>query len=178
MLHCAEDAQATKWVVQQWVRRKPLGAFHQEPGVHQSWGIEYHGKRHLGNSKSRIVIQYAPGSSTGICAMALRNGEVVPNPNVPELRGRCVAQTLAEPDLIEANYSFVMWPNPIPSHSTLGQVVSQFAWVTILRNPVDQAVSQYMHLQHLSLWANFSAFVEYGLCARCQGTILTTARCT
>merc|ERR1712224_169708 len=33
------------------------------------------------------------------------------------------------------------------------------------RNPVDQAISQYMRLQHLDLWANFSAFMEYGLCA-------------
>lgn len=131
----------------------------------------YHGTRHLGLHKSRIFFHHVwKCGGANLCDMAIRNGEAVPNPELPNPSSRCEVlapgyQTPSEGSLLEANYTFAAWQAPLTPGAFIGAKGNQFAFVTILRNPLDQALSHFHHAQRdFRLYANFSAFMDFGLC--------------
>jgi hypothetical protein len=109
--------------------------------------------------------------------MAVRNGESVPNNDPTNPSNRCELDSLDLQDLAMGNYSFASLQGPIPSNVTVKTVPSEVVLVTILRNPLNQALSHYRHAQEVyGLWSNFSAFLEYGVCvsaAKKQGRLET-----
>lgn len=130
----------------------------------------YHGTRHLGVRKSRMFFHHVwKCGGANLCDMAIRNGEAVPNPKLPNPSSRCDVlapgyETPSEGTLLKANYTFVAWQAPLTPGAFAG-VRREFALVTILRNPLDQALSHFHHAQRdFRLYANFSAFVDFGLC--------------
>merc|ERR1719498_91066 len=72
----------------------------------------YQGTRHLGVHKSRILLHHVwKCGGANLCDMAIRNGEAVPNPNLPNPSSRCDVlapgyRTPSEGSLLEANYTF------------------------------------------------------------------------
>lgn len=132
----------------------------------------YHGVRHLGGRKSRIFFHHVwKCGGANLCDMAIRNGEAVPNPKLPNPSSRCEVlapayQTPSEATLLEANFTFAAWQAPlIPGRGAFAGAKGEFAFVTILRNPLDQALSHFHHAQSdFRLYANFTAFLDFGLC--------------
>jgi hypothetical protein len=130
----------------------------------------YQGTRHLGVRKSRILLHHVwKCGGANLCDMAIRNGEAVPNPKLPNPSSRCDIlapgyRTPSEGTLLKANYTFATWQAPLTPGAFTG-VRREFALFTILRNPLDQALSHFHHAQaDFRLFANFSAFLDFGLC--------------
>merc|ERR1719316_1756657 len=101
----------------------------------------YHGRRHLGGRKSRILFHHVwKCGGANFCDMAIRNGEAVPNPEIPNPSSRCdvpavTYQLPSEGTLLEANFTFASWQAPLTSGAFVG-MKGEFAVVTILRNPL------------------------------------------
>lgn len=130
----------------------------------------YQGTRPLGVRKSRILLHHVwKCGGANLCDMAIRNGEAVPNPKLPNPSSRCDVlapgyRTPSEVTLLEANYTFAAWQAPLAPGAFTG-VKREFALVTILRNPLDQALSHFHHAQRdFKLFADFSAFLNFGMC--------------
>jgi len=101
--------------------------------------------------------------------MAVRNGESVPNNDPSDPSSRCEVDSLDLQDVIAGNYSFASLQGPMPGNVTRQTLPPEMSLVTVMRNPLNQALSHYRHAQEVyGLWSNFSAFVEYGLCVSLQ----------
>jgi len=127
---------------------------------------QYHGSRQLGGPKSRILFHHVwICAGANLCAIAVRNGESVPNNDPTDPSSRCEVDSLDVHQLIAGNYSFASLQGPLPSNITTQTLPPEMSLVTVLRNPLNQALSHYRHAQEAyGLWSNFSAFLEYGLC--------------
>lgn len=114
---------------------------------------------------------------SNICDMALRNGEIAPNAHVANPSVRCDARDLQVLfDAPRSNHSFVSWQFPLPKVNfgwfAPGGPLAGFKVVTMLRNPLDQALSHFLHarsIYELPLKPNrtmdsFVSFVELGMC--------------
>lgn len=102
---------------------------------------------------------------SNFCAMAMRNGESVPNADDDEAN-RC---NLGASPLRLSRYptskhfTFAAWQQPLPKQAPIGN--SQVALVTILRNPLDQALSHFRHSESVAgLWSGFEDFLDFGVC--------------
>lgn len=116
-----------------------------------------------------------------LCNMAYNNGEAIPLGTVVDHKlthleqpGRC-DMTFPLLDgasgFSSAGISFGSWQGSLPDKAGdvtlgLGQWNSTLAFITMLRNPLDQALSHYKHVQEdfEGLFPNFEAFVDYGIC--------------
>lgn len=130
----------------------------------------YHGSRHLGNAKTRVFAHHVwKCGGWNLCDMALRNGELPPHPDSANRYAGCNLWSVEQ--LLAANYSFSQWQFPLPMQVNIGSLPAQFATLTILRNPLNQALSHFKNVQQSliqqnvpGVWSNFSSFVEFGLC--------------
>lgn len=102
---------------------------------------------------------------SNFCAMAMRNGESVPNAEDDEAN-RC---NLGASPRVFSHYSsskrftFAAWQQPLPKDVPLGSM--KVAVITILRNPLDQALSHFRHTESVAgLWSGFEDFLDFGVC--------------
>lgn len=131
---------------------------------------KYRGSRHLGGPKSRILFHHIwKCAGANLCSMAVRNGESVPDDDPTNPSARCELDSLDAHELITGNYSFASLQAPLPSNLTAQTLPPEVSLVTVLRNPLNQALSHYRHAQEdYGLWSNFSEFLDYGLCVSAQ----------
>lgn len=131
---------------------------------------QYNGSRQLGGPKSRILFHHVwKCAGANLCAMAVSNGESVPNDDPSNPSSRCELDSLDLQELVAGNYSFASLQSPMPANITAQTIPAQVSLVTVLRNPLNQALSHYRHAQEdYGLWSNFSAFMEYGLCVSAE----------
>lgn len=125
----------------------------------------FHGSRHVGGIKTRIFIHHIwKCGGMNLCDMALRNGELTPHPDFANRYAGCDLWTVEQ--LYALNYSFAQWQNPLPMQLNIGGLPSEIATLTILRNPLNQALSHFNHVQMVlpGAWSNLSSFVEFGIC--------------
>lgn len=133
----------------------------------------------LGGPKSRLLLFHVwKCGGSNLCNMAVRNGERVPNGENPNPSVRCDLGYALAPGgygasnlMRSANDTFGAWQQPLPEEENLkelGDPKGEVAFLTILRNPLDQALSHYKHVNATfpRLFRNFSAFLGYGICAR------------
>lgn len=102
---------------------------------------------------------------SNFCAMAMRNGEIVPSADDDEAN-RC---NLGASPLrlsrypMSSRFTFAAWQEPLPIQAPVGN--ARVATVTILRNPLDQALSHFRHTESVAgLWAGFEDFLDFGVC--------------
>lgn len=133
-------------------------------------------------NKSRIFFHHVwKCGGANVCNMATRNGAHAPRANAYNPSIRCDAATVEE--LLATpmdKYSYVSWQKPLPwknlSHFVAGGPLSQFATVTILRNPLDQALSHFSHARNIYASPtkpirtadSLRAFLDLGMCAGLQ----------
>jgi hypothetical protein len=97
--------------------------------------------------------------------MAIRNGEAVPSAEDDEAN-RC---NLGASPLRLSHYpmsnrfTFAAWQQPLPKKAPIGN--ARVATITILRNPLDQALSHFRHTESVAgLWSGFEDFLDFGVC--------------
>lgn len=102
---------------------------------------------------------------SNFCAMAMRNHESVPNSDDDEAN-RC---NLGASSLRLSRYpsstrfTFAAWQQPLPVQAPIRN--AKVAVVTILRNPLDQALSHFRHTESVAgLWTGFEDFLDFGVC--------------
>lgn len=127
---------------------------------------------------------------TNICDMAVRNGEVAPKAYDLNPAVRCDATD--EQRLFNApqsNHSFVSWQQPLPKVNfgwfAPSGPLAGFKMVTLLRNPLDQALSHFFHAQRIyelptmepnHTLDSFVSFIELGVCAGRQNDTQQASR--
>lgn len=110
---------------------------------------------------------------SNLCDMARRNNERVPNGAdsvSPSDRCDLAPDQLSLAGFQRANESFGAWQYPLPRNLPgLGDPESELAFLTLMRNPLDQALSHYRHVRDYygppELFPSFEAFLDFGLCA-------------
>lgn len=125
----------------------------------------FHGSRHLGNAKTRIFVHHVwKCGGMNLCDMAVRNGELTPHPDFANRYAGCDLWTVQQ--LLAVNYSFAQWQFPLPMQVNLVKLPAEIAALTILRNPLNQALSHFKHASSVlpALWSNLSSFIDFGLC--------------
>lgn len=125
----------------------------------------FHGSRHLGSAKTRMFIHHIwKCGGMNLCDMALRNGELTPHPDFANRFAGCDLWTVEQ--LLAVNYSFAQWQFPLPVQLNFASLPPEIATMTILRNPLNQALSHFNHARLVlsGLWSNLSSFVEFGSC--------------
>lgn len=106
-----------------------------------------------------------------LCNMAWRNGEAVPLGG-PLMLDRCdLPIPLRVGSFEPAGLSFAEWQLPLTAKDSeigLGNPNGDLSFITILRNPLDQALAHYKHVEEdfKGLFHNFTSFIEYGECLR------------
>lgn len=105
-----------------------------------------------------------------LCDMAFKNGEAVPVGAAGAVQRCDMPFPLSAKGFDKFNVTFAAWQYPLPLDDAamgLGQKSGELAFLTILRNPLDQALSHYKHIQRIypGVFADFESFVDYGWCA-------------
>lgn len=112
-----------------------------------------------------------------LCDMAYKNGEAVPVGAGGAVQRCDMTFPLSARGFDDSNVTFAAWQYPLPEDDAamgLGQKTGELAFLTILRNPLDQALSHFKHVQRIypGLFSEFGSFVDYGWCAleaQCSG---------
>eukprot|EP00747_Dinoflagellata_sp_TGD_P117722 gnl/TRDRNA2_/TRDRNA2_172667_c0_seq14.p1 gnl/TRDRNA2_/TRDRNA2_172667_c0~~gnl/TRDRNA2_/TRDRNA2_172667_c0_seq14.p1 ORF type:complete len:683 (-),score=91.85 gnl/TRDRNA2_/TRDRNA2_172667_c0_seq14:52-2100(-) len=200
--HCSEDTHVSKWSAQQWIRQRPYGFTSQSAAGRATESDPVTTGRRPPRSMSdrvpRRIVQIGAWRCGGatLCGMAERNFEVLPNPGAQNQARRCALEDAdgrplwpgvvgSSSDSSSSLATFTLWPWPLPTDAlqerSSGVMETNrsrdMAFVALIRNPLEQAVSHYRHVQALfdGVFSSFTEFVAYGHCLRALPPEIATA---
>lgn len=104
-----------------------------------------------------------------LCDMAYKNGEAVPVGASGAVQRCDMSFPLSSKDFDKFNVTFGAWQYPLPEDDAaigLGSKNNELVFLSMLRNPLDQALSHFKHVQRIypGLFSGFGSFVDYGWC--------------